>query len=103
MGNTKNKITINIHSQKRELRIVVVVLNYFKRNLDILKTNVNPVIIIKFSIRSIIFVWLFHYEKHFILHRLLFFIRAVCLPTLTVYRNVGVGDKNCKTYAVAYL
>ena len=106
MGNTKNnktKKTLNIHSQKRESNIVIVVLDCLKQRYYILKTNANIVVLINFSIRNIIFVSLFHFVKHYLMHRLLFFIRAVCLPTSIVCRNVGVGNENCSTHTRVFL
>ena len=65
-------------------------------------SHFHSVVIFLFSMRIIIFVRKFHYKKHYLLHRLLYFIRAVYLPTSTVYRNVGVGDKSCSTLIAFY-
>ena len=59
-------------------------------------------ILLYFSTKYIIFVWLFLHKKHRVWNRLLYFTRAVGLPTPEGNRRmVGVGKKSCIGYTTA--
>ena len=101
MRNTKNKTKLNIHSQKWILNSFIIPLEGIERIHYIKFFNRNFVVFFNISIRIVIFDSLFNYEKHYLFHRLLFFIRAVYLPTSIVCRGVGVGYKSCNVHATA--
>ena len=97
MINTKNKKKLGIFTQKWKFNIFTIPLEGIERIYYRKIFNSSFVNIYNLSLRVAIFVRQFHYEKHYILHRLLYFIRAVCLPTSTVCHNIEVGYKSCKT------
>ena len=51
----------------------------------------NSIVFFQFSKNNINFVRLFHFVGHYVLHRLLYFIRAVCFPTPAFLQIGGVG------------
>ena len=97
MVNTKKKKTYVIFTLKRILKIFDISLEgieYIHYRIFIYSGIVS---IFKRSTIVVIFVRQFYNKKHYTLHRLLYFIRAVYLPhSDSTCRNVGVGyDLDC--------
>ena len=91
--NTKNMKTHDFLTQKWNFNIFMVFLEGIERIYYRKFFKSSFVAPFDFLILIITFDRLFNYEKYFILHRLLYFIRAVCLPTPAVCRMVGVDIK----------